>query len=59
MRENGYKVMLSGMGADEIFLGYPRYSIARFHKYLKFLSPILRFRLIYKILETILIMGYF
>jgi asparagine synthase (glutamine-hydrolysing) len=46
--------MLSGMGADEMFLGYPRYSIARLHKYLKFFSPILRFRLIYKILEKFL-----
>ena len=26
-RENGYKVMLSGMGADEIFAGYPRYAL--------------------------------
>lgn len=26
-RDNGNKVMLSGMGADEIFLGYPRYRL--------------------------------
>ena len=37
-RENGYKVMLSGMGADEVFLGYPRHSIAKYHKYLRVFS---------------------
>lgn len=26
-RDNGFKVMLSGMGADEIFAGYPRYQL--------------------------------
>lgn len=26
-RDNGYKVMLSGMGADEVFFGYPRYEV--------------------------------
>ncbi len=32
-RENGNKVMLSGMGGDEIFLGYPRYRLVKY-KYL-------------------------
>jgi len=32
-RENGKKVMLSGMGGDEIFLGYPRYRLVKY-KYL-------------------------
>jgi asparagine synthase (glutamine-hydrolysing) len=32
-RENGNKVMFSGMGGDEIFLGYPRYRLVKY-KYL-------------------------
>jgi asparagine synthase (glutamine-hydrolysing) len=42
-RDNGYKVMLAGEGADEIFAGYASYK--RFllsketYKYLKFLKP--------------------
>lgn len=41
-RQNGYKVMLSGMGGDEAFAGYPRYYILQHHKILKFFSPILK-----------------
>jgi len=40
-RESGYKVMLSGMGGDEAFAGYPRYHILANHRFIKFLSPVL------------------
>lgn len=41
-REKGYKVMLSGMGADEIFAGYPRYSVLKRHHWMKAMRPVLR-----------------
>jgi asparagine synthase (glutamine-hydrolysing) len=34
-RENGNKVMLSGMGGDEIFLGYPRYRLVKYKYFYK------------------------
>ena len=43
--EQGYKVMLSGMGADEIFAGYPRYQLIKFGKYLKWFYPFANFLL--------------
>jgi len=36
-RQHGFKVMLSGMGADEMFLGYPRHYIGRYWHILKYL----------------------
>jgi asparagine synthase (glutamine-hydrolysing) len=40
-RDNDYKVMLSGMGGDEAFAGYPRYLVLKHHKLVKFCSPLL------------------
>jgi len=39
--EIGYKVVLSGMGADEIFAGYPRYLIVKFDKFFRFVSQLM------------------
>lgn len=45
-RENGFKVMLSGMGADEVYAGYPRHQFFLFARYFKLIfwivAPILK-----------------
>lgn len=41
-REKGFKVMLSGMGGDEGFAGYPRYLVVKYYELIKFFSPGLR-----------------
>ncbi len=34
-RENGFKVVLSGMGGDEAFAGYPRHLLAKYYPWFK------------------------
>ena len=41
-KERGYKIMLSGMGADELFCGYPRYKIVHFNSLFKLISFLIR-----------------
>lgn len=41
-KERGFKVMLSGMGGDESFIGYPRYKILIQHRKYKLISWIIR-----------------
>ena len=42
-RDTGFKVMLSGMGGDEVFAGYPRYLVVKYHNLIKLMAPILNF----------------
>ena len=42
-KEQDYKVMLSGMGGDEAFAGYPRYLVLKNHKFIKLISPVLAY----------------
>ncbi len=41
-RAKGNKVILSGMGADEMFLGYPRYLAVRYRSLVRLFTPIIR-----------------
>ena len=41
-KKEGYTVMLSGMGADEIFAGYPRYRLVRYEKIFKLANPFIK-----------------
>ena len=52
-RKKGFKVVLSGMGADELFEGYPRYYIIKCHKFFRSLLPlIILLKPVFKIMPT-------
>lgn len=42
VREKDFIVMLSGMGADEIFAGYPRYRLVKYESLFKIAKPLIR-----------------
>lgn len=48
-RDNGYKVMLSGMGGDEAFAGYPRYHVLQKHRLFESFGPLLKLMLKFRI----------
>ena len=41
-REHGFKVVISGMGGDEAFGGYPRYILAKNYPFFQAISPLLK-----------------
>jgi len=51
-RNLGFKVMLSGMGGDETFLGYPRYMLLQNRSLLSRISCLLKFQPIYWMLRS-------
>lgn len=51
-RKSGFKVMLSGMGGDETFLGYPRYKLLKNRPLISRASSLLRFQPIYRTLRS-------
>ena len=41
-KERNYKIMLSGMGADELFCGYPRYKIVNYENTFKLFKMLIK-----------------